>query len=73
MNTTIMVFSLISILVINYFVAKEFYEVSMMKRFFDKKYFWICFFLGIIGYLLVISLPDRAEVEEETAKDLSKL
>lgn len=72
MNMSIIVLFLICILVFNYFMAEEFYEVSMMKGFLEKKYFWICFFLGIIGYLLVISLPDRAEVKKETAQETAQ-
>lgn len=43
---------------INYLITKEFYSISQQKGYNQKKYFWICFFLGIIGYLLVIALPN---------------
>lgn len=41
------------------YLADQFYEVAKEKGFTDRKYFWICFWLGAIGYLLVIALPDR--------------
>ncbi len=47
---------------IEYFVAGWFYEVVEAKGYRDRKYFWICFWLGIVGYLLVIALPNRSEV-----------
>lgn len=46
-------------LAINYFIARQFQDVAEAKEWYDKKYFWICFLLGICGWLLVIALPDR--------------
>ena len=46
-------------LVVSYFVAKEFYKAAVARGWPQKKYFWICFLLPVIGYLLVIALPDR--------------
>lgn len=42
-----------------YLVAKEFYKIAEMKGFPESKYLWIPFFLGIVGWMLVIALPDR--------------
>jgi hypothetical protein len=42
-----------------WFIAKQFYEVAQMKGYTDKKYFWITFWLGPVGYFLVIALPNR--------------
>ena len=47
------------VLIINYFVAKQFESVAYDKGYNDSKYFHFCFWLGIVGYLLVIALPDR--------------
>ena len=44
---------------INYLLAGEFYTAALAKGYPHKKYFWICFFLGVIGYLLVIALPQQ--------------
>jgi len=46
-------------IVISYFLANCFYEIACEKGFDARKYFWISFLLGIVGYLLVIALPDR--------------
>lgn len=47
------------LLVFAYFIAHWFFEVAEEKGYHSKKYFWICFWLGVIGYLLVIALPDH--------------
>jgi hypothetical protein len=49
---------LILIFIINLYLADEFYIIAKMKGYNSKKYFWISFFLGIAGYLLIIALPD---------------
>ena len=41
------------------YLADCFYEVACEKGFENRKYYWIPFFLGLAGYLLVIALPDR--------------
>lgn len=46
-------------LVLDYFIAEWFAEATYAKGYHESKYFWICFWLGFIGYLLVIALPDR--------------
>lgn len=47
-------------LVINYFIAVAFNEIAIEKGFSDTtKYFWFSFLLGLIGYLMVVSLPDK--------------
>ena len=47
------------LLAVDLLLAKEFSRAAAMKGWHDRKYFWIAFFLGIPGYLLVASLPDR--------------
>lgn len=46
-------------LLIDYLISAEFYEAAVMKGHPKKKYLWLPFFFGIIGWLLVIALPDR--------------
>ena len=46
-------------IVIQYFIAVQFESVAADKGYRDSKYFHFCFWLGIVGYLLVIALPDR--------------
>lgn len=53
--------ALVIVLVLCYFIAKWFYAVAEEKGYHDNKYFWICFWVSIVGMLLVIALPDRAE------------
>lgn len=59
----LIILAVIIYIVIQYFVAKEFQEIANAKGFYygGNKYFWITFFLGIIGILMVIALPDRGE------------
>ena len=40
-------------------ICKEFRNVAECKGFSEEKYFWLPFWLGVIGILLVIALPDR--------------
>ena len=52
---------------IGYLISNEFHHIACQKGHTEKKYFWYCFFLGIIGYLMVIALPDlrsRPKMEE---------
>ena len=40
-------------------LANEFYFAACAKGFDSRKYFWMTFFLGILGALVVIALPDH--------------
>lgn len=63
---------LVLVLVLSFFIALWFYEVAKEKGHHDNKYFWICFWLGIIGWLLIVALPDRAEkISSATAEKRS--
>lgn len=57
------VFSIISAVIflldIRYIICKEFYAAACQKGYNEKKYFWYGFFFGLIGYLLVIALPNK--------------
>lgn len=54
-------------------VAKEFYVVAKEKGYYEKKYLWICFLLGVIGYLLVVALPDRGNATTAISDELPDL
>lgn len=41
------------------FISYEFYKTAVMKGWPQKKYLYIAFFTWIVGYLLIIALPDR--------------
>lgn len=45
--------------VLAYIIAGWFSKVAREKGYSSPKYFWICFFMGLVGQLLVIALPDR--------------
>lgn len=54
---------------VSYYIAQQFQGIAEYKGYSEKKYLWICFFLGIPGYLLVIALPDRnAQPTDGTAQ-----
>ena len=61
------------VLWIDYLIAKEFYVAAQAKGYFEKKYFWLCFLLGVIGYLLVIALPDRGNTPKAISDELPDL
>lgn len=44
-------------LTVYYLIAKKFADIAASKGYSETKYFWICFLLGIIGYIWVIALP----------------
>ena len=50
------------LLVINWFVAKQFHEIAKMKGYPERKYLWWCFWLGVVGYLMVVALPNRGNM-----------
>lgn len=56
-----LIFSIVIIIIaiyIDYLIAKEFKKAAELKGYKEKRYFWITFFLGAVGMLLVIALPD---------------
>lgn len=63
------------ILALDFFVAKEFYLAAATKGWASKKYFFFAFFLTVIGYLMIIALPDRGSVSAGSfeSRDLPQL
>ena len=57
METFLTVLFIIIVIVIEGFVAFKFEEIAKMKG--HKEYFWWCFWLGPVGWMMVIALPDR--------------
>lgn len=43
------------------YIAKQFEEIAEEKGFSGKRYFWIPFLFGIIGWIMVAALPDRGK------------
>lgn len=61
------------VLWIQYLIAKEFYLAAQAKGYAEKKYLWLCFLLGAVGYLLVIALPDRGNTPKAVSDELPDL
>ena len=51
---------LIGLIVLQWYAAKWFAQIAADKGYYDRKYFWICFWLSGIGQLLVVAMPDRS-------------
>lgn len=60
MKAFIILASVVVAIFVDYDIAKEFQRIAEMKGHYDKKYFWWSFGLGLIGYAMVIALPDRS-------------
>ena len=58
---------------VEWYIAKQFSEVAKAKGYHDNKYFWICFLLTWVGYLLVIALPDRGNTSKPVSDELPDL
>lgn len=58
---------------IAWYIANCFYEIACMKGFHDRCYFWLPFLFGIVGYLLVVALPDRKKEKETPSKPAKPL
>ena len=51
-------------IVLNVFISKWFRNIAQMKGHNEKRYFWVPFFFGLVGYLMVIALPDRGACKD---------
>lgn len=61
---------LIIFIIVQIKISNEFYSIAYEKGYRDRKYFWYCFFLTAVGYLLVIALPNKEVVTKvEDIKD----
>ena len=49
----------IVVLVVAYFIGKEFEYIAKEKGYTSRKYFWWTFLAGFVGIPMVIALPDR--------------
>ena len=59
------------IIKLNAYISEQFQAVAEDKGYTGRQYFWLCFFLGITGYILVTALKDKQitkNVETEQAK-----
>ena len=58
---------------INFLIAGWFFEAAEAKGYHNSKYYWICFWLGLPGWLLVIALPDRGNAPQVVSDELPDL
>ena len=54
------------IVFIDYKIAMEFVKIADKKGHNGRHYFWWMFWLSVVGYLMVIALPDRGEQKTVT-------
>lgn len=56
----VLVIVLIGLIVANGFLAKQMANVAAMKGYGEEVHAWAwCFWLGVLGYIYVLSLPDK--------------
>ena len=65
----------LALLAVHYYVAEEFYKIAKMKGWPQKKYRLMALLLWLIGYLLIMALPDRTgeSMTAVVSDDLPKL
>lgn len=61
------------VFILHCYITVLFFEVAQAKGFQDRKYLRICFWLGTVGYLLVIALPDRGNTQQAISDELPEL
>lgn len=64
---------IVALLYLQYIIAKEFYSAAVTKGYNNRKYLWYCFFLGMIGYLMVIALPNKIVTTNQSADELPEI
>lgn len=57
----------------SWYIAHLFFEMAKAKGWNDKKYFWLCFWLGIPGWILICAMPDRGNAVKEISDELPDL
>lgn len=51
--------SLVVMLLVTHYVANTFYNIACEKGWDERKFYWLSFLLGAVGWLAVAALPDR--------------
>ena len=46
-------------LILLHYISNLFYLVAVEKGWDERKFYWLSFFFGFVGWMLVIALPDR--------------
>ena len=75
MRVFLLIVACLALLVLDFFVAREFYLAAATKGWASKKYYFFAYFLNVIGYLMIIALPDRGSVSAGSyeSRDLPEL
>lgn len=53
-------------IILNCVIADQFHRCAIDKGYEERRFFWFPFFFGLIGYLMVIALPDRGDEPGES-------
>ncbi len=53
-----MVFGFIGFVLLMLVIAFQFQKIAAEKGYSSQKWFWLCFLLGLPGWLMVVALPD---------------
>lgn len=56
-------------LLVSFYLAGIFNGIAFDKGYEDGRFFWICFWFGMIGYIAVAALPDRKGNFDDIAKE----
>ena len=54
------------LILLDYFIAEQFFKIANEKGYTDKRYFWYSFLLTGVGYAMVIALPDHSNYSAKT-------
>ncbi len=65
----LIVLGAILVILLWYFIGKEFQRIAAMKGHEETRYFWWTFLMGPVGMMMVIALPQKAAAPEEVKPD----
>lgn len=55
------------------YIAEAFYDAALSKGYVSRKYYWLTFFCGVVGMLLVVALPQPIGLKKQNAQSLPEL
>ncbi|MBQ3275547.1 MAG: hypothetical protein IJH47_00630 [Oscillospiraceae bacterium] len=63
----------VALIYLVYRIAKEFERIARIKGHTEKRFFWYSFFLGVVGWAMVIALPDRSGTNEPEVVEAAEI
>lgn len=60
-------------LILGYYIAGLFYFIAVDKGYNSRAYLWLCFSITLVGYLLVVAMPDRGNTQQVVSEELPDL